>query len=151
MAYQCILEGIIASLFAFVLFYNLTKGKKNNKRSRDECVKSSQNGECRPEVAGATDVIIVGAGVAGAALAHTLAKKSSNGVGGYVLDWLGLREWINWNLSKVNRTRAELHWLMAWTNVCGLQIIWKQGHWKMLVETDSQAAIDFTYGGATPL
>jgi squalene monooxygenase len=37
-------------------------------------LKSSGNGVCRSNFAGNTDVIIVGAGVAGSALAYALAK-----------------------------------------------------------------------------
>lgn len=56
------------------------KGKVKNKNNTsdnhisEECVKSSGDGECRPEYGSGTDVIIVGAGVAGSALAHTLGK-----------------------------------------------------------------------------
>ena len=42
--------------------------------TRNGCVKTSGNGTCQPETAGSTDVVIVGAGVAGAALAYTLGK-----------------------------------------------------------------------------
>ena len=38
------------------------------------CAKTSEIGLCPQEAAGSTDVIIVGAGVAGAALAYTLGK-----------------------------------------------------------------------------
>ncbi|KAK9902548.1 hypothetical protein M0R45_001485 [Rubus argutus] len=50
-----------------------------NKRSEnhisEECVKSCGDGECRPEYGSGSDFIIIGAGVAGAALAHTLGKE----------------------------------------------------------------------------
>lgn len=56
----------------------LLKNKKKGGASveiRDECVKSTANGECRSKTAcEEADVIIVGAGVAGAALANTLGK-----------------------------------------------------------------------------
>ncbi|KAM7470555.1 hypothetical protein LguiA_008738 [Lonicera macranthoides] len=70
----------IASLFAFAFFYLLlsstkNKNKKNiNTNNNRDRPKVPENGECRPDVAGNTDVIIVGAGVAGSALACTLAK-----------------------------------------------------------------------------
>lgn len=50
------------------------KNKTGENHVSEECVKSSGDGECRPEYGSGTDVIIVGAGVAGAALAHTLGK-----------------------------------------------------------------------------
>lgn len=81
-----------ASLLGFILlsvlrrrnYGNATaqdKGKVKNKNNTsenhisEECVKSSGDGECRPEYGSGTDVIIVGAGVAGSALAHTLGKE----------------------------------------------------------------------------
>ncbi|KAK6254052.1 hypothetical protein QUC31_015772 [Theobroma cacao] len=76
MAYQYIVGGVIASLLGFVFLYNsLVRGLKKTRTSSMEFpvenrVKKTGNGE----VAGATDVIIVGAGVAGAALAYTLGK-----------------------------------------------------------------------------
>ncbi|KAL6277486.1 hypothetical protein ACE6H2_021087 [Prunus campanulata] len=53
------------------------KNKNNTNKSlvSEQCVKSSDEGEFRPVNGSGTDVIIVGAGVAGAALAHTLAKE----------------------------------------------------------------------------
>ncbi|KAL6317249.1 hypothetical protein AAG906_030002 [Vitis piasezkii] len=76
---QGILGWIFASLLGFVVFRSvLLKNKKNGGASveiRDECVKSTANGECRSKTAcEEADVIIVGAGVAGAALANTLGK-----------------------------------------------------------------------------
>ncbi|KAI3878917.1 hypothetical protein MKX03_037314 [Papaver bracteatum] len=69
---QYILGGILASLLGFLFLLKLN-GKKNKKNEiRDECVKSSINGDLRSN--GDTDIIIVGAGVAGAALAYTLGK-----------------------------------------------------------------------------
>ncbi|WRX15160.1 Squalene epoxidase - like 7 [Theobroma cacao] len=76
MAYQYIVGGVIASLLGFVFWYNsLVRELKKTRTSSMEFlvenrVKKTGNGE----VAGATDVIIVGAGVAGAALAYTLGK-----------------------------------------------------------------------------
>ncbi|KAA8545716.1 hypothetical protein F0562_020832 [Nyssa sinensis] len=73
-------KRVIASLFAFVLLYSFQRKRKNNERvsidfrRRDEYVKSSEYGECRPDDTERTDIIIVGAGVAGSALAYTLGK-----------------------------------------------------------------------------
>lgn len=83
--------SFFASLLGFLLlsvlrrrnYGNATaqdKGKVKNKNNTsenhisEECVKSPGDGECRPEYGSGTDVIIVGAGVAGSALAHTLGK-----------------------------------------------------------------------------
>ncbi|KAL0412646.1 UNVERIFIED_CONTAM: Squalene monooxygenase SE1 [Sesamum radiatum] len=78
---QYILGGFVASLVAFVLLYNLPRKtrKTNHKGSKvgrgDECIKTSAvGGGSGTEAAGDTDIIIVGAGVAGAALAYTLGK-----------------------------------------------------------------------------
>ncbi|XP_057482091.1 squalene epoxidase 3-like isoform X2 [Actinidia eriantha] len=77
-----ILGTFLASLLGFVFLYILrrsatTKADKRrravgafNDEIRNDCVRSSENEEVRPEM----DVIVVGAGVAGAALAHTLGK-----------------------------------------------------------------------------
>ncbi|RZC62711.1 hypothetical protein C5167_024472 [Papaver somniferum] len=70
---QYILGGILASLIGLLFLLKLNGNKKNKKNEiRDECVKSSINGDLRSN--GDTDIIIVGAGVAGAALAYTLGK-----------------------------------------------------------------------------
>ncbi|KAL2231504.1 squalene monooxygenase-like [Sesamum indicum] len=77
---QYILGGFVASLVAFVLLYNLPrKTRKTNKVSKvgrgDECIKTSAvGGGSGTEAGGDADIIIVGAGVAGAALAYTLGK-----------------------------------------------------------------------------
>ncbi|KAK4405147.1 Squalene monooxygenase SE1 [Sesamum angolense] len=77
---QYILGGFVASLVAFVLLYNLRrKTRKTNKVSKvgrgDECIKTSAvGGGSGTEAGGDADIIIVGAGVAGAALAYTLGK-----------------------------------------------------------------------------
>ncbi|KAL8027572.1 hypothetical protein ABFS82_14G101100 [Erythranthe guttata] len=80
---QYIFGGFVASLFAFVLLYTLrrrtigkTKGGASKAASIDECVTSpAADGGSRVESGGDADVIIVGAGVAGAALAYTLGKE----------------------------------------------------------------------------
>ena len=81
-----ILGTFLASLLGFVFLYILRRSAtaKADKRRRavgafndeirNDCVRSSANGEVRPEGGPETDVIVVGAGVAGAALAHTLGK-----------------------------------------------------------------------------
>ncbi|XP_020256360.1 squalene epoxidase 1-like isoform X2 [Asparagus officinalis] len=64
---QCLFAGIVASLLGFLL---LSKKKKQEKGSpRNGGSLEQVRGQC-----GGPDVIIVGAGVAGAALAYTLGK-----------------------------------------------------------------------------
>ncbi|KAG6738326.1 hypothetical protein POTOM_057938 [Populus tomentosa] len=70
--------GVVAAfLFGFVVLYS-SRGRENIKASEKnrskKTLKSSGNGVCRSNFAGNTDVIIVGAGVAGSALAYALAK-----------------------------------------------------------------------------
>ncbi|XP_075505095.1 squalene monooxygenase SE1-like [Primulina tabacum] len=77
---QYILGGFVASLLGLVLFYNLRREIKKTRGSKiarkGGSVRSSVAGVgFRPVVSGDTDIIIVGAGVAGAALACTLAKE----------------------------------------------------------------------------
>ncbi|KAI4299214.1 hypothetical protein L6164_032694 [Bauhinia variegata] len=75
-----ILGGILASALAFVFALNSFAEKKNKNSKCSIHVKSngfskiSEDGLSPPEVPGSTDIIIVGAGVAGAALAYTLGK-----------------------------------------------------------------------------
>nr|AEJ79818.1 squalene epoxidase [Eleutherococcus senticosus]AEJ79819.1 squalene epoxidase [Eleutherococcus senticosus] len=78
---QYYLGWIFAFLFGFLLLFNFKrKREKNGANSTDFGTDSvintsSENGYNSPEhIAGSTDVIIVGAGVAGSALAYTLAK-----------------------------------------------------------------------------
>ena len=63
-------------LFGFVVLYSSRreKIKASEKTPTKKKLKSSGNGVCRSNFAGNTDVIIVGAGVAGSALAYALAK-----------------------------------------------------------------------------
>lgn len=70
---------LLASLLgSFVLFHILRRKTTAEKDEiRNDCVRSSTNGEVRPEGGPENDVVIVGAGVAGAALAHTLGKVRS--------------------------------------------------------------------------
>lgn len=72
---------LASALGLFGLFYLVAKKKDASNRralleSRSESVKSiaTTNGECRSDNSSDADVIIVGAGVAGSALAHTLGK-----------------------------------------------------------------------------
>ncbi|KAJ6854374.1 squalene monooxygenase SE1-like [Populus alba x Populus x berolinensis] len=70
--------GVVAAfLFGFVILYS-SRGRENTKASEKsrskKTLKSSGNGACRSNFAGNTDGIIVGAGVAGSALAYALAK-----------------------------------------------------------------------------
>ncbi|XP_031251366.1 squalene monooxygenase SE1-like [Pistacia vera] len=71
--------ALVASILG-LLFLQSSRGKKNSgvavmKIRKNECSKRSENvTHHSADVAGNTDVIIVGAGVAGSALAYTLAK-----------------------------------------------------------------------------
>ncbi|KAA8549889.1 hypothetical protein F0562_001573 [Nyssa sinensis] len=76
---QYILGGAIASLLGFLLFYYSFQGNRKSNRASieirsDESVKNPDDGECQPETPGNTKIIIVGAGIAGSALACTLGK-----------------------------------------------------------------------------
>lgn len=86
MDYQYILGGLIACILAvvFVLYSFAEKKKVTERGSGSTDVKSngyarisSENGICSQEIEGETDIIVVGAGVAGAALAYTLGKVYS--------------------------------------------------------------------------
>ncbi|XP_073047734.1 squalene monooxygenase SE1-like [Primulina eburnea] len=77
---QYILGGFVASLLGLVLFYNLRREIKKTRGSKiarkcGSIRRSAAGVGSRPVVGGDTDIIIVGAGVAGAALACTLAKE----------------------------------------------------------------------------
>ncbi|KAJ6744361.1 SQUALENE MONOOXYGENASE [Salix purpurea] len=73
-----IFGGVVAAfLFGFVVLYSSRRREKiksSEKTPTKKNLKSSGNGVCRSNFAGNTDVIIVGAGVAGSALAYALAK-----------------------------------------------------------------------------
>ncbi|OVA07275.1 Aromatic-ring hydroxylase-like [Macleaya cordata] len=76
---QYIFGGILAFFLGLFIFNGSSSGKKNNNKvsmeTGNECINSSvDNGEFKSESKGETDVIIVGAGVAGSALAYTLGK-----------------------------------------------------------------------------
>lgn len=79
-SYQFTLGGAIVSFLGFAMFYLLCRNKKSDNSTnlvqikRNECVKTAHDGECQPEIVGNPDIIIVGAGVAGSALAYTLGK-----------------------------------------------------------------------------
>ncbi|XP_038886247.1 squalene monooxygenase SE1-like [Benincasa hispida] len=79
---HCAFGWILSALFAFVIALSFFLAPRRNRRvegthstPRSDCLRSSSttNGECR-SIDGDADVIIVGAGVAGSALAHTLGK-----------------------------------------------------------------------------
>ncbi|KAL5713206.1 squalene monooxygenase [Ranunculus cassubicifolius] len=68
---------ILATLLGFFLLFasQLNKKRRSDQHDDDDCNKNSiSNGGDQVNVQGDTDVIIVGAGVAGAALAYTLGK-----------------------------------------------------------------------------
>nr|AWK97814.1 squalene epoxidase [Tripterygium wilfordii] len=78
---HCLLGWILASVLGFfTLYFLVLKRTDDEKRAvleaRREGMESlnTTNGECRSSDGEDVDVIIVGAGVAGAALAHTLGK-----------------------------------------------------------------------------
>ncbi|XP_044474159.1 squalene monooxygenase SE1-like [Mangifera indica] len=80
MDYQLIMMfgALVASVLGLLFLQSLRGKKKSGDASmnieRNERSKKSENVTHHSEVAGSTDVIIVGAGVAGSALAYTLAK-----------------------------------------------------------------------------
>ncbi|CAB4290793.1 unnamed protein product [Prunus armeniaca] len=73
------LAAVMAFLLGFVSSYSLI-GKKNarasakNGNGNENSLKSCENGMCQPEIGASTDIIIVGSGVVGSALAYTLGK-----------------------------------------------------------------------------
>ncbi|XP_043817209.1 squalene epoxidase 3 isoform X2 [Manihot esculenta] len=74
---EYLMGRIMASLLGFVLLYRLTANKKATTSrgvARYEKLESSENGIDQAEKDKKPDVIIVGAGVAGSALAYTLGK-----------------------------------------------------------------------------
>lgn len=73
-----LLGSVLVAVFGFFLFYHYGLLRKNEKNWSPEKGNSAattviDEGECRSRDGG-DDVIIVGAGVAGAALAHTLGR-----------------------------------------------------------------------------
>ena len=79
MADQYVLGSVLASVLALVVLYNLFVKRNARGESTADVAKAATTavtGECRSKNGGGddVDVIIVGAGVAGAALAHTLGK-----------------------------------------------------------------------------
>ena len=73
------LVSLFGFAFLFILRCNNNRKKKTEKDSREfkiqtDAVNCADIGGCSPEYGSCDDVIIVGAGVAGAALAHTLGK-----------------------------------------------------------------------------
>ncbi|KAB2594819.1 squalene monooxygenase-like [Pyrus ussuriensis x Pyrus communis] len=73
MVYEYVLAGVLVSLLGSVFFVIINTTLSENKR---DVAIVSENGVClAPEIEKSTDVVIVGAGVAGAALAYTLGKE----------------------------------------------------------------------------
>ncbi|XP_022749233.1 squalene monooxygenase-like [Durio zibethinus] len=80
MAYEHMVEGVVASLLGFVFLYNVLVRRLINKKKAsssivcavENCVQKTGNVEV--PAGSSTDIIIVGAGVAGSALAYTLGK-----------------------------------------------------------------------------
>ncbi|ONH92128.1 hypothetical protein PRUPE_8G156800 [Prunus persica] len=84
MVYQYVLGGVLVSLLGSVFFMIINSTLSGKKKAEDvsEDVNGNgfvrtqpANGGCLPEIEKSTDVVIVGAGVAGAALAYTLGKE----------------------------------------------------------------------------
>ncbi|KAM1778512.1 hypothetical protein ACFX12_039996 [Malus domestica] len=74
MVYEYVLAGVLVSLLSSVFFFiiNTTFSEKK----KDDVANVSATGVfLAPETEKSTDVVIVGAGVAGAALAYTLGKE----------------------------------------------------------------------------
>ncbi|KAL8553003.1 hypothetical protein ACS0TY_001615 [Phlomoides rotata] len=71
---ECIVGGLIALVLGFMLLHRLVGKREKNivTKSPSDAQKSSENGACKKD--GPPDVVIVGAGVAGSALAYSLAK-----------------------------------------------------------------------------
>ncbi|CAK7336991.1 unnamed protein product [Dovyalis caffra] len=79
MEYQYLLGGVIASVLGLgLLLVFHAKGKRRGRVSKgirkERTLKNSENGRSRLCNTESTEIIIVGAGVAGSALAYTLAK-----------------------------------------------------------------------------
>lgn len=74
--------GLVAlyNLGLFTLYNFVMKTRTDSSDTRSDCLTSNSvvNQECESDHFADTDVIIVGAGVAGAALAHTLGKVTNN-------------------------------------------------------------------------
>ncbi|XP_008798906.2 squalene monooxygenase SE1-like [Phoenix dactylifera] len=68
--------GVISSLLGLLLLLRLRRAKEKNKRTRIAGALAKAVEESRPQAVGdgGTDVIVVGAGVAGSSIAHTLGK-----------------------------------------------------------------------------
>ncbi|CBI33260.3 unnamed protein product, partial [Vitis vinifera] len=78
MFHPYILGAFFASVLGFLLYALRDKERKDNRprhhRADGLVTSSSEIGQCRQDDGFGTDIIIVGAGVAGSALAHTLGK-----------------------------------------------------------------------------
>ncbi|KAJ6761798.1 SQUALENE MONOOXYGENASE [Salix koriyanagi] len=100
--------AVAAFLFGFVVLYSSRRREKikaSEKTPTKKKLKSCGNGVCRSNFAGNTDVIIVGAGVAGSALAYALAKA-----GGCIkLAELGLEDCLDGSDSQTVFSFAAVH------------------------------------------
>ena len=75
MIYEYIVGGVVlATMLGFVLLYGKKTTRASMEITRNGFVSILNNGICQSEITRSTDVVIVGAGVAGAALAYTLGK-----------------------------------------------------------------------------
>ncbi|GAB2231809.1 hypothetical protein Droror1_Dr00010823 [Drosera rotundifolia] len=70
-----IVGSVVVSLLGFLLFSAVAKSTRTRSEERSEVVEKTKVGRRSGEEEDAAEVIIVGAGVAGAALAHTLGKE----------------------------------------------------------------------------
>ncbi|KAJ6744048.1 SQUALENE MONOOXYGENASE [Salix purpurea] len=100
--------AVAAFLFGFVVLYSSRRREKikaSEKTPTKKYLKSSGNGVCRSNFAGNTDVIIVGAGVAGTTLFYALAKS------GVALNWpkLGLEDCLDGSDSRAVFNFAVVH------------------------------------------
>ncbi|KAM1382589.1 hypothetical protein FF1_034969 [Malus domestica] len=75
MVYLNIVCAVIASLLGFVFLCSLRRQKKASAHQNGNCLKSCENGTCdEAKMVESADIIVVGAGVVGSALAYTLGK-----------------------------------------------------------------------------
>ncbi|XP_009378595.2 squalene monooxygenase SE2-like [Pyrus x bretschneideri] len=75
MVYLNIVCAVIASLLGFVFLCSLRRQKKARAHQNGNCLKSCENGTCDDaKMVESADIIVVGAGVVGSALAYTLGK-----------------------------------------------------------------------------
>ncbi|KAK9166061.1 hypothetical protein Scep_001252 [Stephania cephalantha] len=100
---EYIVGALVASLLGFLFFFNVHDKRRSDSgeeelgfdQIRDECVKSAANGECGSDKMSAVDVIVVGAGVAGSALAYTLGKIETCGAWSVGFTDLGICDFLD--------------------------------------------------------